>query len=71
MLRRVQNFRVGDVFMIETANIPGRRTSQNAWVEVEMMDDQGGEFIVVVGDGERISLDGYEMAKVTVNKPSR
>jgi|TARA_B110000305_G_C19104755_1_gene476902 hypothetical protein len=60
---RVNKFKIGDKFLIEAANISNRRVNQNDWVEVEMRDDQAGEYIVLAPDGERVSLDGYERAQ--------
>jgi|SaaInlV_120m_DNA_3_1039746.scaffolds.fasta_scaffold28262_1 hypothetical protein len=67
---RVKDYRVGDIFFIEsnsssvTVNLNTRRTEQ--WMKVTMRDDQAGEYIVETVQGERISLDGYEQARVRV-----
>ena len=63
-MKRVKDFKVREVFEIQAANLANRRSEQNGWVKVMMVDDQGGEYIVTLKeDGTRVTLDGYENAR--------
>jgi len=63
-MKRVKDFKVREVFEIQASNLANRRSEQNGWVKVMMVDDQGGEYIVTLKeDGTRVILDGYENAR--------
>jgi len=63
-MKRVKDFKVREVFEIQASNLANRRSEQNGWVKVMMVDDQGGEYIVTLKeDGTRVTLDGYENAR--------
>ena len=60
----VKDFKVGDSFMIEAANVSHIRVHQNDWIKVKMVEDgSSGQYYVLTNDKERVGLDGYEKAK--------
>ena len=56
---RVKDRKVGEVFLVQAALGPGKAE----FVKVALVSNEYGEYIVRRNNGERVTLDGYELTQ--------